>query len=67
MEHKHNRTKKPEKSGSSAPILAALRAKKSGSTHPYHLERRRAALALASSRMAAKVALDKLEARAGMW
>ena len=67
MEIKHNRAKKPELSGTSAQVLAALRAEKHHRTPSTIIERRRAAQALASSRMAAKVALDKLEARAGMW
>ena len=46
-------------------ILAALRDKKLRRTSSTIIERHRAAKALAASRMAAKVALDKLEARAG--
>ena len=63
MEIKHNRAKKPENSGTSAQVLAALRAEKHHRTPSTIIERRRAAQALAASRMAARVALDKLEAR----
>ena len=62
-EIKHNRAKKPELSGTSAQILAALRAKKLRRTPSTIIKQRRAAQALASSRMKAKIALDKLEAR----
>ena len=65
MEIKHNSPKKPENSGASAQVLAALRAEKLRRTPSTIIERRRAAKALAASRMAAKVALVKLEARAG--
>jgi hypothetical protein len=43
--------------------LAALRAKKLRRTPSTIIKQRRAAQALASSRMKAKIALDKLEAR----
>tara|TARA_R110002020_G_C16063034_1_gene755618 strand:- start:163 stop:378 length:216 start_codon:yes stop_codon:yes gene_type:complete len=62
---KHEIEKKPENSGSSAQILASLRAEKIRRTPSYIVERRRAAQALAASRMSAKVAQDKLDARAG--
>ena len=65
MEIKHNSVRTPENSGTSAQVLAALRAEKLRRTSSTIIERRRAAQALASSRMAAQVALDKLEARAG--
>ena len=63
MEIKHNSPKKPEISGASAQVLAALRAEKLRRTPSTIIKRHRAAKALAASRMAAKVALDKLEAR----
>ena len=65
MEIKHNSPKKPEISGASAQVLAALRAEKLRRTPSTIIKRHRAAKALAASRMAAQVALDKLEARAG--
>ena len=64
MEIKHNSVRTPENSGTSAQILAALRAEKLRRTPSTIIERRRAAKALSASRIAAKVALDKLEARA---
>ena len=64
MEIKHNSPKKPENSGASAQVLAALRAEKLRRTPSTIIKHHRAAKALAASRMAAKVALDKLEARA---
>ena len=64
MKIKHNSPKKPDNSGTSAQILAVLRANKLLRSPPTIIERRRAAQALAASRMAAKVALDKSEARA---
>ena len=68
MEIKHNSPKKPENSGASAQVLASLRAEKlrrTPSTIIKHLRATKAlAKALAASRMAAQVALDKLEARA---
>lgn len=64
MEIKHNSPKKPEISGTSSHhILAALRAEKLHRTPHTIIKRLRATKALASSRMAAQVALDKLEAR----
>ena len=65
MKTTHNRVRTPENSGTSAQILAALRAKKSARHTHTITERRRAAQALAASRMAAQIALDKLEARGG--
>ena len=65
MEIKHNSVRTPEISGTSAQVLAALRAEKLHRTPSTIIERRRAAQALAASRMAAQIALDKLEARAG--
>ena len=65
MEIKHNSVRTPENSGTSAQVLAALRAEKHHRTPSTIIHRRRAAQALAASRMAAQVALDKLEARAG--
>tara|TARA_X000001388_G_scaffold34675_1_gene24439 strand:- start:1099 stop:1314 length:216 start_codon:yes stop_codon:yes gene_type:complete len=62
---KHNIEKKPEFSGSSAQVLAALQADNRSRTPSTIIERRRAAQALAASRMAAQVAQDKLDARAG--
>ena len=64
MENKQNIAKTPEISGTSAKVLGALRAKKLRRTPSTIIERRRAAKALSASRIAAKVALDKLEARA---
>ena len=64
MEIKHNSVRTPENSGTSAQILGALRAEKLRRTPSTIIERRRAAKALSASRIAAKVALDKLEARA---
>ena len=64
MNTKHNIVKKPELSGTSAQVLAALRAKKLRRTPSTITKHHRAAKALAASRMAAQVALDKLEARA---
>ena len=64
MERTHNTYKKPENSGASAQVLAALRAEKLRRTPSTIIKHHRAAKALAVSRMAAKVALDKLEARA---
>ena len=64
MENKQNIAKTPEFSGTSAKVLGALRAKKLRRTPSTIIERRRAAKALSASRIAAKVALDKLEARA---
>ena len=65
MEIKHNSVRTPENSGTSAQILAALRAKKLRRTPSTIIHRRRAAQALAASQIAAQVALDKLKARAG--
>ena len=65
MEIKHNSVRTPEISGTSAQVLAALRAEKHHRTPSTIIERRRAAQALAASRMAAQIAVDKLEARAG--
>jgi len=62
---KHEIEKKPEFSGSSAQVLAALQADNRSRTPSFIIERRRAAQALAASRMSAKVAQDKLDARAG--
>ena len=64
MKNKDNRAKTPENSGTSAQILVALRANKLRRSPSTIIERHRAAKALAASRMAAQVALDKLEARA---
>ena len=64
MERTHNTYKKPENSGASAQVLAALRAEKIRRTPSTIIKHHRAAKALAASRMAAQVALDKLEARA---
>ena len=64
MNSKHNIEKKPELSGTSAQVLAALRAEKLPRTPSTIIKRLRADKALAASRMAAQVALDKLEARA---
>ena len=63
MEIKHEIEKKPEFSGSSAQVLADLQADNRSRRPSFIIRRRRAAQALASSRMAAKVALDKFEAR----
>ena len=65
MEIKHEIEKKPEFSGSSAQVLADLQADNRSRTPSVIVERRRAAQALAASRMSAKVAQDKLDARAG--
>ena len=64
MEIKHSSPKKPENSGASAQVLASLRAEKLRRTPSTIIKHHRAAKALAASRMAAQVALDKLEARA---
>ena len=64
MNSKHNIEKKPELSGTSAQVLAGLRAEKLPRTPSTIIKRLRADKALAASRMAAQVALDKLEARA---
>ena len=64
MEIKHSSPKKPENSGASAQVLASLRAEKLRHTPSTIIKHHRAAKALAASRMAAQVALDKLEARA---
>ena len=64
MEIKHSSPKKPENSGASAQVLASLRAEKLHRTPSTIIKHHRAAKALAASRMAAQVALDKLEARA---
>ena len=64
MERTHNTYKKPENSGASAQVLASLRAEKIRRTPSIIIKHHRAAKALAASRMAARVALDKLEARA---
>ena len=63
MERTHNTYKKPENSGASAQVLASLRAEKIRRTPSIIIKHHRAAKALAASRMAAQVALDKLEAR----
>ena len=65
MKIKHNLVKKPEFSGSSAQVLADLQADNRSRTPSFIIERRRAAQALAATRMSAKVAQDKLDARAG--
>ena len=64
MEIKHSSPKKPENSGASAQVLASLRAEKLRRTPSTIIKHHRAAKALAAARMAAQVALDKLEARA---
>ena len=64
MKSKDNRAITPENSGTSAQILVALRANRLLRSPPTIVTRHRAAKALAASRMSAKVALDKLEARA---
>jgi hypothetical protein len=64
VKSKHNVANPPENCGTSTRILAALRAEKLRRTPSTITVRRRAAQALAASRMAAQVALDKLEARA---
>lgn len=71
MKSKHFVVNNPEFSGESVRIsdtappsdLAGLRAYKASRTPSSIITARRAAQALASSRMAAKVAQDKLEAR----
>ena len=63
MENTTSAPKNPEVSGSPPADLAGLRAWKAIRTPSSIIKARRAAQALASSRMAAKVALDKLEAR----
>lgn len=65
MEIKHNSARAPENSGTSAQTLAALCSEKHHRTPSTIIHRRRAAQALAASRMAAQIALDKLEACAG--
>ena len=65
MNIKHEIEKKPEFSGSSAQVLAALQADNRSRPPSFIVRRRRAAQALAASRMSAKVAQDKLDARAG--
>ena len=63
MESKHLAPKNPEVSGAPPADLAGLRAWKASRTPSSIIKARRAAQALAASRMAAKVAQDKLEAR----
>ena len=65
MNIKHEIEKKPEFSGSSAQVLAALQADNRSRPPSFIVRRRRAAQALAASRMSAKGAQDKLDARAG--
>jgi len=65
LKAKHNVGKNPELSGTSAQTLAALRAEKSRRTPSFIIKHRRAAQALAATRMSAKVAVDKFDARAG--
>lgn len=65
MKSKHIVRKNPDFSGTSAQTLAALRAEKSRRTPSFIVQNRRAAQALAATRMSAKVAFDKIEARAG--
>ena len=64
MEIKYNSPKKPENSGASAQVLASLRAEKLRRTPSTIIKHHRAAKALAASRLAPQVVLDKLEARA---
>ena len=63
MENTTSTPKNPEVSGSPPSDLPGLRAWKAARPTHSIIYRRRAAQALAASRMAAKVALDKLEAR----
>jgi len=63
LENTTSTPKNPEVSGSPPADLAGLRAWKASRTPSSIIKARRAAQALAASRMAAKVALDKLEAR----
>jgi len=65
LENTHLAPKNPEFSGSPPSDLPGLRAWKAARPTHSIIDRRRAAQALAASRMAAKVAQDKLEARAG--
>ena len=63
METKENPPLSPELSGAPPADLAGLREWKASRTPSSIIDRRSAAQALAASRMAAKVAVDKLEAR----
>ena len=63
METKENPPLSPELSGAPPADLAGLREWKASHTPSSIIDRRSAAQALAASRMAAKVAVDKLEAR----
>ena len=63
MEIKEKPPLSPELSGAPPADLAGLREWQASRTHSSIIEARRAAQALAASRMAAKVAVDKLEAR----
>ena len=63
METKENPPLSPELSGAPPADLAGLREWKASHTPSSIIDRRSAAQALAASRMAAKVAQDKLEAR----
>jgi len=63
VELKENPPLSPELSGTPPADLAGLREWKASRTHSSIIEARRATQALAASRMAAKVAQDKLDAR----
>ena len=63
MEIKENPPLSPELSGAPPADLTGLREWQASRTHSSIIEARRAAQALAASRMAATVAVDKLEAR----
>ena len=63
MDSTKSTSNSPERSGAPPSDLPGLRDWKAARTPSSIIEARRAAQALAASRMAAKVALDKLEAR----
>ena len=63
MDSKQNSSYAPVNSGPAPSDLPGLKAWKASRTPSSIVDRRRAAQALAASRMAAKVAQDKLEAR----
>ncbi len=63
MDNTQNSSYSPEKSGPAPSDLPGLRDWKATRSSSSIIDARRAAQALAASRMAAKVAVDKLEAR----
>ncbi len=63
MDNTQNSSYSPEKSGPAPSDLPGLKAWKASRTPSSIIDRRRAAQALAASRMAAQVTQDKLDAR----